>query len=233
MKPRFYKNIDNNHCLQCCIRMVLNTFLAEPVTETVVDRETNYDSSLWTWTIAGAKVLSQRLKDIKIVNRGFDYKRFADDGAAYLKEIWKDDRYTEQSKHASKSFKKEIGLASRFLNAGGIVEHMEFSEAKIDELLKKNFIIAQIDHSQLYDLSGSSSHYILIYDQAGSNLEIHDPGQPPHENHLVNKNKFLSAFSAELIAIPKPDWWSSQNRLGRNDPCPCSSDKKNKKCHNL
>lgn len=233
MKPRFYKNIDNNHCLQCCIRIVLNTILAEQVTESVVDRETYYDSTLWTWTIAGAKVLSLRLKDIKIVNGGFDYKRFIDDGVAYLKGVWKNGRYAEQSKHASKGFRKEIRLASQFLNTGGIVEHTEFSEAKIDELLKDNFVIAQINHSRLYNLSGSSSHYILIYGQAGDNYEIHDPGQPWHESYLISKNKLLFSFSSELIAIPKPGWWSPQNESGRNDPCPCGSGKKNKKCHDL
>lgn len=233
MKPRFYSNTDNNHCLQCCVRMILNTVTTEGITASVVNEETDFDPSLWTWTIAGAPVLSQRLKDIKIINEEFDYKRFADNKAAYLKEIWTNAKYISQSSYASKDFKKEVKLSLKFLNTGGIVEYMEFSERKIDILLETNFIIAQIDHSKLYNLTGNSSHYILIYDQLGDALKIHDPGLPPRQNHVVNKSKFLTAFTQELITIPKPDWWFPQNKIGRNDPCPCASGKKNKKCHDI
>lgn len=233
MRPKFYENTDNNHCLQCCIRMIINTILTDQISETDIDKESEYDKDLWTWTISGAKVLSQKIDNVKIVNNKLDYGKFVNNSEPYLKEVWNEARYIEQRSHASENFKKEIRLTKDFLNSGGLVVRKNLSIEIITNLLKGNFLITQINHSLLYDLPNSSSHYVLIYDDLSTNFEVHDPGQPPKGNYMIDKGKFLSAFSGELISVPKPSWWLPQINLGRNDLCPCDSGKKNKKCHKL
>ncbi len=220
MNLEFYENTDNNHCLQCCVRMVINTIFTEQISETDIDKESEYEPSLWTWTISGAKVLSQKIDNVKVISE-FNYNEFKNKGEPYLKNFWRSSRYEEQRKHASESFKKERRLTEDFLNGGGLVEHENLSKENITNLLKDNFLIAQVNHSLLYNLPNSSSHYVLIHDDTSTDFKIHDPGKEPRINYMVKKEQFLHAFSNELIAIPKPAWWSSRDNVGRNKPCPC------------
>jgi len=235
MKPKFYINSDNNHCLQCCARMVHDSILSQSLGESDVDADTEYDSSLWTWTIAGAQFLAQRLNGVKTINGGFNYQNFVDGGEAYLKRIWPVERLESQKAHASANFEKEIRLAKKFLKSGGEVNHQNFTKKSIYTIAKSNFLIVQVDPGILYGGQNSAnSHYVLIYDQQqGGDVLVHDPGKPPRPSQAISLEAIILAFSNELITIPKPDWWDSDQEVGRNKPCPCRSGKKNKKCHDL
>ena len=203
MTPNFYENSDNNHCLQCAVRMVLDALLPQVVEAKVVDQDTKYDPNLWTWTISGAKALSQRLENVRIVNGGFDYHEFVDHGSEYLQKAWGQERFRNQVRHASPGFQKEKDLAVEFLNAGGVVEHVAFTEEFIEDLLPKNYVIAQVDWGTLYDKPTSDSHYVLMYSKNDTHFVVHDPGVPPRRTQLIPREKFMSAFSAELIAVPQ------------------------------
>lgn len=195
MIPKFYENIDNNHCLQCCVRMVLDSVLPRETSESVVDRETEYDPNLWTWTISGARFLSQELKNVQIITDVFDYRQFVQNGKVYLKQVWNEERLKQQESHASYGFKKEIELASKFLESGGEVKHYNFTRDSVEELLRQNFLITQVDHGKLYN-QNSSSHCILIYSKQRDEFEVHDPGQPPMRSHSIGWDRFEAAFLA-------------------------------------
>ncbi len=235
MRPKFYVNYDNNRCLQCCVRMVHDSILNKQTNETEVDKETEYDSNLWTWTISGAKFLTEKLGEINIVNSGFDYQNFVYNGEGYLKSIWSVGEFNNEKVHASKDFKKEIRIAKNFLENGGIVKYQEFTENDIRKMADLNFLIAKVDPGRLYNgQSSADRHYVLIYKQQRGDVEIHDPGgRSPKSYYLIDLQVFISAFLKELIVIPKPSWWFSGQKIGRNELCPCNSGKKNKKCHDL
>lgn len=236
MKPKFYKNTDNNHCLQCCVRMVHDSVLPKQnwVDEEKIDCITEYEPQLYTWTISGAMFLAQKLNGVKIINGGFDYRKFSLKKKRYLEEVWKLDRLRIQESKASSGFEKESKQAQRFLENGGVCEQISFNEETIQKLIQSSFLIAQVDHGKLYSDSFSGAcHYVLLYSLEDDKVETHDPGEPSRPSCRINLNTFLLAFCKELISIPKPDWWSSELKIGRNDSCPCGSGKKNKKCHDF
>lgn len=184
--------------------MVLDTLLSQVVQPEVIDKDTEYDANLWTWTICGAKALSQRLGNVRIVS-GLDYHQFAEHGSEYLQKQWGEKRFGDQARHASPGFRKEKRLAVGFLNAGGVVEHLPITEEFIEELLPKNFVIAMVDWGILYDQRTSLSHYILMYSKAENDTQflVHDPGLPPRRAQSIPREKFMTAFSQELIAVPQ------------------------------
>jgi len=48
---------------------------------------------------------------------------------------------------------------------------------------------------------------------------------------LVQQKKEEVAERERLAAMPKQPYRREEPRVGRNDPCPCGSGKKYKKCH--
>lgn len=233
MQPKFYKNDDNNHCLQCCLLMVHNSVLENPnLSFNEIDELTEYDGNLWTWSIAGAMFLSKKFKGVKIINDSFDYRMFAAEGKKYLEKEWTTQFLESQEKHASINFEKERRLAAKFIESGGITEHLKCDENFLSELLKNNFLIAHLDQGDLYGEHNDRSHYVLLHDSVDDRFLMHDPGLPEKINFRIEKKKIILIFN-ELIVIPKPGWWQTKALLTRNDPCPCVSGKKNKKCHEL
>ncbi|MDP3996763.1 MAG: hypothetical protein Q8P86_03675 [bacterium] len=216
MEPKFYENSDNNHCLQCCVRMAHDTKTSTVIDSQTVDMETSYEHNLWTWTIAGAKFLAEKTGGAQLINEGFDYQEFSEKGTEYLRQFWDNNRFESQKAHASANFEKERDLARKFLNAGGEVRKETLSESRVAELAKNNFIIAQVNHGTLYGTPDFYSHYVLIYDQTADSFEFHDPGLPPKKATIVSKHKFMTAFSNELIAVSKPDWWFDEPQAGED-----------------
>ena len=49
------------------------------------------------------------------------------------------------------------------------------------------------------------------------------------QRHMVLKNLFRRTHVR--TESPKPNVEMGHNKIGRNDPCPCGSGKKYKKCH--
>ncbi len=50
---------------------------------------------------------------------------------------------------------------------------------------------------------------------------------------LVEEKKEAQAEKERLASMPKEPFKRDEPRVGRNDPCPCGSGKKYKKCHYL
>lgn len=234
LRPPFYPNSDNNHCLQCTIRMAHNFISEEKISEDVVDQETEYNPELWTWTVAGARFLSKRFSGVQLVTaQSFDYQQFFEKGEEYLKTAWANGRLEQQRHHASSGFEKERRIAKEFLQAG-TVELVQFTESLIETRLINSLLIPQVSYHALYEQPGAEGHFVLLY-KAGINVfEFHDPGLPGRPHQTVSKKKFLNSFHGELIAVPRPAWLTQDlAEPSRNDPCPCGKGKKYKKCHGV
>lgn len=229
--PQFYPNLkDDNHCLQASIMMVLNTLLAQKTDWEEVNKITQYQNGLYSWSVAGVLAIAKRIPGTKLIS-DLDYRQFAEKGEVYLKKKWEklESWYNLQKNNASPGFRKEQGIAKDFLNQG-IFEHKKIRLQDIEKLLEKNFLICVIDSGRLAGRNLSYGHFVLVYDQNNGNLSLHDPGIPPKQEWKVLKNKFMEAIKGEVIAIPTGRFIVGK-KIGRNDPCWCGSGKKFKKCH--
>lgn len=200
--PKFYPNYsDNNHCLQAALMMILNTLIGK-TSWTIVNKETKYDKSLYSWTIIGAKVLSDRIKGITLVST-LDYNKFANEGEEFLKSYWRDhiDWYSLQKQHASLGFKKEQKAAQDFLKSG-IFIFKQLTREEIGDLLKSNYLVTMIGVGKLPNGRWSETHFVLVYDQNEESFFLHDPGLPAKESLEVPKDKFMEAFKDDAIIIP-------------------------------
>ena len=229
IKPPFYPNPDNNHCLQCAVRMAHNFLSAERIDGSNVDSETEYDPHYYTWTVAGAKFLARRFPGVRLLTcETFDYGRFRTEGEAYLETVWSRPRLENQKANASPTFEREKGMVADFLGHGTI-EYVQFTPALFEVLTQDNLLVAQVNWNALYQQAGETTHFVLLYEQHGADFELHDPGPPGREGIRIPGNTFLASFRGELIAIPAPEW--RKKEAGRNEPCPCGSGKKYTKCH--
>jgi uncharacterized protein len=232
IEPEFYRNEDNNHCLQASIMIVLNTLLEEKLSLEEVDNKTKYEDGKWTWGIAGVLAISSKVGNTKLLTNNLDYNIFVSRGAEYLKETWGEDYYDSQKNYSSNNFIKEQELAKSVLERK-LWESKNIDQSLIDQLLDSNMLISFIDPECLRSgIKSNYRHWVVLFDKNNIEFILHDPGMPPCKGMLVNKENFFKAFRGDLILVPK----GSKNighipKVGRNDLCQCGSGKKFKKCH--
>jgi len=232
IQPKFYKNPDNNHCLQASIMIVMNTLMGE-VSWEEVNEMTEYEDEKWTWGVIGALAISGKIDSTEFITNNLNYAEFISRGSDYLKEYWGNTEvYNKQKLHSSPEFIKEKRFSELAIK-NGLLKSEGIDVNKIGELLDNNLLIALVDPMRLD--SGNTSddrHWVVLFDKNDRGFFLHDPGPLGREGVLVCRRDFLDAFRNDLIVIPK----LGRNigfisEVGRNDPCLCGSGKKYKKCH--
>lgn len=201
-QPKFYSNLqDDNHCMQASLMIVLNT-LAGKTTWNEVNKLTEYKDNLYSWSVVGAKVLNDKIPGTRLIGT-LDYKKFANDGERYLKDVWGQEWYDLQKKHASPNFSKEQESAKKLVKKGLTKRKKFVAKKDIKDYLKNNLIIALIDPHVIKNTPGSSGHFVVVYTSKSTNFLLHDPGLPPQEQWTVDQDVFMKAYRGDIIIIPK------------------------------
>ncbi len=226
-EPKFYENWkDGNHCLQVAVMMVLNT-LNGPVDWKEVNKITQYEDGLYSWPPAAVINLAERIPGTRFIST-FDYKDFSECGEDYARGYMKPNWFKDQKQHASENFKKEQ-TAARGLMSKGLFRKMKIGKGEIEKFLSDHLLIALVDAGKMADKDWIAGHFVLVYGETDDKFLLHDPGLPCHSAWAVGKDQFMKAFQDELIIIPNKGIRFGVE-ISRNDPCPCGSNKKYKKC---
>jgi preprotein translocase subunit SecA len=117
----------------------------------------------------------------------------------------------------------------RRYNALGILE--EISEEGADDFSRQNG--QHDDGAELTDDDIVEATY--DGDLAGS-TDVQDigPSEPPNSQRVAKKDPaIVGAGAIRSFATPQPMLTGDFANVGRNDPCPCGSGKKFKKCHGI
>ena len=134
-----------------------------------------------------------------------------------------------QKQNASVGFQKEQN-AARDLIQKNLTEERKYTRGDFETLLDDHLLIALVNAKKLAQIEGNEGHFVVVYAQNDANFVLHDPGLPPYRGWVVDKDQFMQSFTDEIIAVPKGSMQFGIE-VGRNDSCPCGSDKKYKKCH--
>lgn len=201
--PKFYSNLpDNNHCMQACLMIILNTLVGK-ITWDEINKLTEYNDDLYSWSVVGAKVLADKISGARLISSSLDYKKFADLGEQYLKRVWKREWYDLQKRHASPNFLREHEAAKKLV-VRGLSEYKKLvTKEEIKDYLKHGLIIALIDPHVVENTPGSSGHFVVVYANKNMNFLLHDPGLPPRKRWTVNQDVFMRAYKGDIIVIPK------------------------------
>jgi hypothetical protein len=201
--PKFYPNLaDNNHCMQASIMMVLNTLYGDTSWDEV-NKLTNYENNLYSWSVVAADVLNDKMPGTILISSGLDYGKFAEKGEEYLRSIWSSAWYNLQKEHASSKFQREQN-AVKNLDKKGLSKYQKYiTKGEIIDYLKDHYLIALIDPHIIKNTPGHSGHFVVIYDSVKENFYIHNPGLPPQPGWIVNHDLFMQGFKGDLIIIPK------------------------------
>lgn len=198
--PKFYPNFDNNHCLQACCMMLLNSYFL-PVSWKEIDHLTQYDPKLYTWTLYGVSALVSKVDPNKLFfYTGLDLKSFSNDGESYLAEYWSTKWYRLQKAHASPRFIKEQLVAKLIVDHNLFVQKRILSD-DLDNFLRKGVVIALVSVGILYNEPGTSAHFVLLYNSTDTTYVLHDPGLPAKESINVDKRQFMKAFREDAIVV--------------------------------
>lgn len=232
ISPPLVENFDNNHCLQACMLMSLNA-LTQPSSIDEIDKLTNYDKDLYTWTIVGASVLQEKLPGVKIYSN-LDYEEFAARGDVYLKDYWNLGEYQHQRSKASFSFLKEQNAAKQFLSSGGKIVKTDrlLNRQDYSDLLKDNILIAWTSIEELYK-GFTGAHFFLVYGESEEKYFVNDSGfgvsKKGKSGRHFDKDIFLKS-AREVIVIPKGDIPIGKI-ISKKESCFCGEKKWFKKCH--
>ena len=200
MIPVFYSNKpDDNHCLQASLLIVLNS-LGYSVSWKEINRLTSYDSRYYSWTITAASIISQYIPKAKFMTR-IDYRKFADQGEQYLKQIWDENWFNTQQSHASPGFIREQNFAKNF-KGNYVLLSKKPTVKKLTSLLKGNFLIALINPYIIRGEDGAAGHFVVVYSKFKNNFVYHDPGNPPIKGARSECEIFLKAMSDEFLVVP-------------------------------
>src|ERR1700674_1308517 len=202
--PLFCENLpDNLHCCQCCIRMVLAAF-GQDMALDEIDAALQFQPGLFTWTISAAALLAERIDGVAIYSE-LDYRRFAEEGEAYLTEYWSPDWYSNQKQHASPNFERERKEATEVIHKARF-ENRRLSNDEIYQILSRgDLVIASLDHAILNGTPITFGHTVVAYGVSGPDVRLHDPGPPATKSRRVKWLTFIKALraAAELVVISR------------------------------
>lgn len=228
VEPKFYSNLpDNNHCLQAVVMMVLNSLVGE-TTWDEVNRITDYEEGLYSWTPRAAVALDQKIKGVKLISK-LDYGTFAKHGESYLRQFMSPEWFELQSFHASEAFKREQQAAIDCVSQNLFEHLLTITQKDIYEWLKDHLLIALVNSKVLKEEPGAAGHLVVVYTEENEKIFLHDPGLPPHPSWAVPVDRFMKSFKGDVILVPKGNRPFGL-KLERNEPCWCKSGKKHKNC---
>jgi hypothetical protein len=183
--------------------MVLAAFGQDTTLEDI-DSALQFQPGLFTWTISAAALLAERINGVAIYSQ-LNYRRFAEEGEAYLAEYWAPDWYSNQKQHASPNFERERKQAVEVLQTAKF-ENRRLSSDEIYQILSRgDLVITSLDHGILNSTPITFGHSVLAYGVRGPDVRLHDPGPPPTKSRRVKWLTFIKALrtAAELIVISR------------------------------
>lgn len=213
MVPPFHANPDNHHCLQCTLRMALETVRpGRSWTIDELDRLTLRRRGEGTWTHAAYLALGRLGVEARAYDR-FDYAAFAADP---LNTVL--DTFPPRVAHAmAQGFDlvSAAGLARELLAQRPIsIVSDPVDLTTVDGLVDDGWlVIANVDATILDGGERPSGHSLLVYDRTESAYIAHDPGtdgQGVASRH-VPRHRFEAAWSfmgpehRELLAFAPVD----------------------------
>lgn len=149
-----------------------------------IDATLQFQPGLFTWTISAAALLAERIDGVAIYS-ALDYRRFAEEGEAYLAGYWTPDWYSNQKQYASPNFERERKAAAEVIGKARF-ENRQLSNDEIYQILSRgDFVIANLDHAILNSTPITFGHFVLAYGISGNNILLHDPGPPATQSRRV------------------------------------------------
>lgn len=189
----FYANTDKTHCYQATLRMALGHFWPHKTFSWAeLDTITAKREGLWSWPTASMLWLQQQGFDIRDVEI-FDYRRFAEQGGAYLIELFGQSTGQDQIDHSD--IPQETHYA-RLLAASRIPEARTPDIAELQAQLDAGYLlICNVNSRALNELDGYRGHFVLITGHTPDGFILHDPGPPGEPHRHISYETFAKAWA--------------------------------------
>ncbi|MFQ5443820.1 MAG: YchJ family metal-binding protein [Nitrospinales bacterium] len=111
----------------------------------------------------------------------------------------------------------------------GELEDGRYSNLTHDGISWKKLEIFDVRKGGAFDESGEVS-FVACYTENGEEKKLHETSKFIKENGRWYYSERQSKIAAPDPAPPAKPFVRNQPKVGRNDPCPCGSGKKFKKC---
>lgn len=203
--PFFANTADDTHCVQASFRIMLKYFLSErDFSWAELDKLSHKTAGKGTWWFPMLLELEKTGLKTKYIEN-FDYQRYLKEGEPYVLDVYGPEAgkwYLERS-----NLTEVKDLIPEFLKKlAGQKRAAELND--IDDLLAKGWLVGTDLNSRVLNRRpGFSSHMVVIYEKAGQNYILHDPGLPPKPQRKVPGKLLLEAWqyagkeNAALVAV--------------------------------
>lgn len=188
----FFANIDNTHCYQAALKIVLNFFLPEKnFTWEELEILTAKVKGLWTWPTHG--LINLHRMGFEIIDMDdFSFDKFIKEGGNYLIRRYGKEVGESQIKHSDIEQEKKIYVEYKKLNL-----HQEVLPVieDVKRLIDQGYlVVCNVNSGVLNNKSGYSGHFVVIFDYTDTHLILHDPGLPPFPFRRILYTNFLRAW---------------------------------------
>lgn len=191
----FYANRDDNmSCMVAVYRMVREYFDGRTYSWKEMDDLTGYTTGKAVWTLAPLTKLAAGSYDIRTIEP-FDYRKYANQGEAYLKKAMPEQELTWQLAHSNiLSIPKDIPAFLRTVRW----ENRRATTEDIDAMLTDGrLVFVTLNAKVLNGQHGYAPHAVLVIGREGGNYIVHDPGLPPQPSRRVPRELLYEAMGGD------------------------------------
>lgn len=192
--PFFANTPDDTHCVQAGFRIMLKYFLPErEFSYEQLDRMSRKQPGKGTWwppMLIELQKLGLRVKCVE----GFSYEEFYKDGESYVRRLYGSETAQYYLEHSN--LRQIRPLIPGFLEKIR-VENRPATFQDLDWLLDNGWLAGiDLNAAVLNDLKRSDyvGHMVVVFDKAGSDYWLHDPGLKPMPNRRVPRQKLSEAW---------------------------------------
>lgn len=194
----FYSNLDDTHCLQAVMKMILKYFEPEKDYSWVeLDKLSAHRKGKWAWPTA--MMINFHRKGYKVILReDWNFQRFVDRGEDFLIEKYGEDVAKEQISNSD--IFQERRLAKKFLETG-ILDRKIPESGDITEFLKEGYlVVCNVNSKLLNNQAGYEGHFVLVTGFDNLGFTLNGPYSPEFKNRHVAFDKLEQSW-----AYPSPD----------------------------
>ena len=189
----YFKQPDDTHCFQACLKMILKYFFPEKdFSWGELDKISDKAENKWTWVSSAAVELNKM--GLKVKHYAvFDYNDFVKIGDDYIRRTYEEP--VAEKMIMLTDIKSEIENADRMLKEN-IFELRELSLEDVENWFKDGYAaIFLVNCSIMNKEPGYEGHYVALTGFDGENVFINDPdrwkGSP---NRKVEKSLFVKSW---------------------------------------
>jgi hypothetical protein len=207
--PFFANTADDAHCVQASFRIMLKYFMPErEFSYKELDKMSHRQPGKGTWW----PPMLMELEDLGlkvICIEGFDYKRFYEEGEAYVRSLYRKETAEYYLKHSNLMEVRD--LVPAFLQKVDVAARPATLD-DLDDLLTDGWLVGiDLNAVVLNDLKRDDylGHMVVVFDADKDHFWLHDPGLMPHPNRQVSRQKLAKAWfwsgpeTAGLVAAKK------------------------------